>query len=171
MVLREIKLSDYKDYFSYTKFPSKGYLGPALVCPGRGLIREGTRCVPSPAGTCNTIHGSQDFGFITWSDEDAGCDSLWCKLWKPKDRRKPLSKINIKKNRFFPLYYVCGDKVKRKELEGSWRLLCKMELLISLMSSFIRLCAGVAFEFTVLIDCVWLRNEPRVCELSDLSFL
>ena len=43
----------------------------------------------------------------------------WCKLWKPKDRRKPLSKINIKKNRFFPLYYVCGDKVKRKELEGS----------------------------------------------------
>lgn len=42
----------------------------------------------------------------------------WCKLWKPKDRIKPLSKTNNKKNYFLPLYYVCGDKVKRKELGG-----------------------------------------------------
>ena len=57
-MLREIKLGDYKDYFSYAKFPSKGYLGPALVCHGQRLIREGRRCVPSPAGTWNTIHGT-----------------------------------------------------------------------------------------------------------------
>ena len=41
----------------------------------------------------------------------------------------------------------------------------------TLVSSFIHLCARATSEFTVLIDCVWLRSEQSVCELSDLSFL
>lgn len=83
----------------------------------------------------------------------------WCKLWKPKDRIRPLSKINIQNitSSLFILYVVIRSE--RRNWEGAEDYFAKLKLIKSLVSSFIQPWTRVVFEFIVLIDDAWLRNE------------